>query len=114
LIGPSVAPAGTVVVICVSETTVNVARVPLKRRRFAPVKPVPFTVTVVPTGPLVGLKPVIVGAAANADGVTSRARTWINIATLDTRATRRRPFREVLNIPRLPFVECLPAHCIHP
>ena len=114
VIGPSVAPVGTVVVICVSDTTVKVARVPSKRTRFAPVKPVPVTVTVVPTGPLWGLKPVIVGAAANAAGVTSRARTWITIATLDTRATRRTELREVLNISRLPFVECLPAHCIHP
>lgn len=114
LIGPSVAPAGTVVVICVSETTVKVARLPLKRTRFAPVKPVPVTVTLVPTGPLAGLKPVIVGAAAKADGVTSRARTWTSIATLDSKATRRTAFLEVLNIPRLPFVECLPAHCIHP
>lgn len=98
MIGPSVAPVGTVVVISVSETTVNVARVPSKTTRLAPVKPVPFTVTVVPTGPLLGLKSVIVGIAANADGVTSRARTWITIAMLDTSATRRTKLGEVLNI----------------
>jgi hypothetical protein len=62
-IGPVVAPLGTVVEIDVSETTVKDALVPLKRTAAAPVKPVPETVTLVPTGPLVGLKDETVGAA---------------------------------------------------
>ena len=59
---PVVAPAGTVALICVPETTVKVAAVALKRTLLAPVKFVPVTVTLEPTGPIVGLKEVIVGA----------------------------------------------------
>ena len=38
-----------------------VAAVPLKVTAVAPVRLVPVIVTLVPTGPLVGLKPVMVG-----------------------------------------------------
>ena len=62
LIFPVVAPVGTVVLICVLDTTVNVAAVPLNFTLVAPVKLVPVTVTAVPTGPLVGANDVIVGA----------------------------------------------------
>ena len=41
-----------------------VALVPLNRTAVAPVKLVPVMVTVLPTGPLVGLKLVIVGPLA--------------------------------------------------
>ena len=58
---PVVAPVGTVVLISVAETTVKLAVVPLKRTLVAPVKFVPLTVTAVATGPLLGLKDVIVG-----------------------------------------------------
>ena len=62
VIGPLVAPAGTIAVICVAELTVNdVAANPLNATAVAPVKPVPVTTTDVPTGPLPGAKPVIVG-----------------------------------------------------
>jgi hypothetical protein len=64
LIGPDVAPLGTVAVIDVAEFTEKLALVPLKRTAVAPVKFVPLIVTVVPTGPLVGEKPVMVGALA--------------------------------------------------
>ncbi len=64
LIGPVVAPAGTVAVILVDLTTLNVAAVPLKVTPVAPVKLVPVIVTVVPTGPKVGENEVIVGAPA--------------------------------------------------
>ena len=40
------------------------AAVPLKLTAVAPVKFVPLIVTLVPAGPLVGVKPVIVGALA--------------------------------------------------
>ena len=40
------------------------AAVPLKATADAPVKFVPVIVTLVPAGPLVGVKPVIVGALA--------------------------------------------------
>src|SRR2546428_3504669 len=62
LTGPVFAPAGTVAWIAVSEVTVKVALVPLNATAAAPVKLVPLIVTLVPTGPLVGEKPAIVGA----------------------------------------------------
>jgi hypothetical protein len=66
LIFPVVAPEGTVAVICVSVLTVNVvAAVLLNVTAVAPVKLVPVITTEVPTGPLVGLKLVTVGAPPN-------------------------------------------------
>src|SRR5206468_562465 len=59
---PLVAPAGTVAWIAVAEVTVKLALFPLNATAVAPVKPVPVIVTLVPTGPLVGEKLVIVGA----------------------------------------------------
>src|SRR5947207_1601382 len=64
LIGPLVAPAGTVAVIAVAEPTVKLALVPLNSTALAPVKLVPLMVTLVPTGPLPGVKLVIVGGLA--------------------------------------------------
>jgi hypothetical protein len=59
VITPVVAVAGTVVLICRSEVTVKVAAIPWNFTDVAPVNPDPEMVTGVPTGPLVGLKPVI-------------------------------------------------------
>ena len=56
--------AGTVAVICVGESTVKTATTFLRVTEVVPVKFVPVMVTVVPTGPLVGKKPEIVGAGA--------------------------------------------------
>jgi hypothetical protein len=61
VIFPVVAPEGTVAVILLAELMVNVALVPLNFTKVAPVKFVPLIVTEVPTGPLVGLNPEIVG-----------------------------------------------------
>jgi hypothetical protein len=62
---PVVVPAATVAVIWVALLTVNaVALVALNFTAVAPVKFVPVTTTEAPTGPLVGLKLVIVGRAA--------------------------------------------------
>src|SRR5207248_2551462 len=61
LSGPLVAPAGTVAWIAVAEVTVKLALTPLNATTVAPVKLVPLIVTLVPTGPLVGEKLVIVG-----------------------------------------------------
>src|SRR5947207_9752636 len=61
LIGPLVAPAGTVVVIAVAEFTVKLALTLLNSTAVAPLKLVPLIVTLVPTGPLLGVKLVIVG-----------------------------------------------------
>ena len=62
LTGPLVAPAGTVAWIAVSEVIVKSASAVLKITAVAPVKSTPRIVTLVPTGPLVGVKLVIVGA----------------------------------------------------
>ena len=61
LIGPVVAPAGTVAWIDVGEFTMNVEPMPLNRTAVAPMKLLPLIVTLNPTGPLAGVKPVIVG-----------------------------------------------------
>jgi hypothetical protein len=54
VMGPVVAPAGTVVVIVPEGLTVKVAATPLNETAVAPVKAVPVIVTPVPTGPKVG------------------------------------------------------------
>jgi hypothetical protein len=64
LIGPVVAPEGTVVVTLVFEFAVNVADTPLNVTLVAAMRSVPVIVTDVPTGPLVGENEEIVGAAA--------------------------------------------------
>jgi hypothetical protein len=80
---PVVALEGTVVVIWVPvEFTVKLVVVPLPNRtEVAPVKFVPLIVTLVPTGPLVGLNDVIVGPAAvtvnEATAVETVFVTWI-------------------------------------
>lgn len=67
--GPVVAPEGTTATIVVSESVENIADVPLKVTAKTwvvggedPMKLVPVIVTDVPTGPLVGVNEVIVGA----------------------------------------------------
>jgi hypothetical protein len=62
---PLAKPDGTTAVICVALTTVNdVAATPPKRTAVAPVKFEPVTVTVLPTGPTVGVNEVTTGAEA--------------------------------------------------
>jgi len=61
VIGPDVAPAGTVVVIVVSEAAVNTEASPLNVTEAAPVSPVPVIVTVMPVGPAAGVNAVITG-----------------------------------------------------
>src|SRR5215213_2559172 len=63
LICPVLAPPGTVAMICVSFTTVNVAALLPNFTRVVPVKALPAIVTSVPCLPLGGEKPVIAGAA---------------------------------------------------
>jgi len=67
VMGPVVAPAGTVTVSCVALAALTVACVPLKRTVFwlgVALKPTPEMVTVVPTGPCPGLKSAIRTAVA--------------------------------------------------
>ncbi len=61
VMGPVVAPVGTVVVIVPEELTVKVAATPLNETAVAPVKVVPVIVTPVPTGLLAGAKEVMTG-----------------------------------------------------
>lgn len=64
LIGPVVAPAGTVALSDVDDTGVMlVAAVVLNLTDVTPVRAVPVIVTTVPTGPVAGVKPLMVGAA---------------------------------------------------
>jgi hypothetical protein len=63
LILPVVAPVGTVAVIDVAEFSVKVAFVLLNLTAVVQPKFVPVMVTLVPMGPLVGVKLVMVGAA---------------------------------------------------
>ena len=60
---PVVAPDGTVAVTDVAVLVVNVAVTPLNLTAVTPVRFVPVIVTLVPTGPLVGVNDVIVGPA---------------------------------------------------
>jgi len=61
--GPVLAPAGTVAMIDVAETTLNeVAGVLLNATAVTPSRLVPLMVTVVPTAPVVGVNLVTVGA----------------------------------------------------
>ena len=66
VMGPVVAAFGTLTVICVSEATEKypAADAPLKATPVVPVKCVPVTVTEVAVVPLVGVKELMVGAAA--------------------------------------------------
>ncbi len=66
VIGPLVAPDGTFAVIWVALLTVKLAFAPLNATVVAPVKLVPVIVTLVPLGPLVGVKPPTVGGAGAA------------------------------------------------
>jgi hypothetical protein len=63
-IGAVTAPVGTVVVICVSDTTLNVALTVPNFTELAPLKFVPVIVTGVPTAPEVGLNDVTLGATS--------------------------------------------------
>lgn len=60
---PVVAPVGTFVTICAAVSETMAAEVPLKATPLALDRPSPVMVTVVPTGPDVGEKLKIVGAA---------------------------------------------------
>ena len=54
---------------------------PLKATRCAPVKLLPLIVTLVPTGPLVGLKPLIVGAGRHGE-VAGAGRPAARVVTV--------------------------------
>src|SRR6266850_470423 len=74
LIVPVVALVDTVARIEVAELTVKVAVTPLKATPVVPLKLVPLMVTLVPTGPLAGVKLMIVGGLMTS---TSKASTMM-------------------------------------
>jgi hypothetical protein len=92
VIGPDVAPVGTVAVINVWEFAVKDAAVPLNVTELIPMKSVPKIWTDVPTGPDVGEKDVTfgTGAAADADGPP------ISAAMTASAGTRAAGFRVLL------------------
>ena len=63
-IRPELAPAGTTAVICDGDTTVKLAVSPLKVTLVTALKLLPVIVTLVPEGPRVGLKLVMVGGTS--------------------------------------------------
>ena len=80
-IGPSVAPAGTLAMICVPvPLTKKGVPVPLNCTALAPPKFAPLIVTLVPTGPLVGLNPVKLGGVPAAAGSAEIEITSATIA----------------------------------
>jgi hypothetical protein len=83
---PVLAPVGTMPMICVAESTLKlVAAVPLNLTEVVPLKSLPVTVTLVLTGPEVGVKLAIAGARVGvgvADAVTKPASQ----ATVPSRA----------------------------
>ena len=66
VIGPLVAPVRTVALIWVLPPTVKLALAPLKATFDVFWNDCPLIVTVVPTGPLVGLKPLMTGVLPGA------------------------------------------------
>ena len=72
VMGPLVAPTGTVVVTVPELLTVNVAGVPSNETAVAPVKFVPVIVTPVPTAPVAGAKEVMAGVTVKRVVVTNR------------------------------------------
>ena len=80
LIGPVAANVGTVAVSDVDDSTLkSLALIPLNITAVAPAKFVPVMVTPVPTGPLVGVKLVIVGA-----GMSVKVAVMILLALMVT------------------------------
>ena len=62
VMGPVLAPLGTVAVIWVEDINVKLAVVPLNFTAVAPVNPEPLMVTLAPTAPLVGVRLLILGS----------------------------------------------------
>src|ERR1700694_1759892 len=80
VMAPVVAPLGTVVLILMSEFTVKVAVWLLKKwTAVAPVKPLPLITTGVPTGPLVGVKLLIVGGGGGPVATLNAAMAPVHV-----------------------------------
>ena len=64
-----------------SETTLNVAAAPLKLTAVAPVKALPVRVTIVPTGPLAGVKELMTGKSVTVK-VAALVAVPVDVVTL--------------------------------
>ena len=71
LIGPAVAPAGTMAVIWVAELTVKEALTPLNITEVAPLRLLPVMMIEAPTVALAGIAPMLGGGAAVGANVRS-------------------------------------------
>jgi hypothetical protein len=86
---PVVAPAGTVALICVLDTTVKLVAVRLRRTLVAPLKFVPVTATAVPTGPLVE-RTMRSSVPGRPEVTRSRRQVPLGVVTLIAPSWRRR------------------------
>jgi hypothetical protein len=86
VIGPVVAPAGTVAVICVVLATVNVALTPLNRTFRTLAKLAPKMLTTVPTGPDGGVKLLMMGGVG-AEAVVTTKGTLLTANSSSSRCT---------------------------
>lgn len=75
VIGPVVAPTGTVAVMIESLTNVNTAGIPLNDTSVTPVKLCPVIVTNCPTGPEGGAKLKMLGGCGGPGGPSGRSRS---------------------------------------
>ena len=89
VIGPLVLPLGTVATISVVEVTVKLALTPLNNTADGFMKFVPLMVTLLPTSPLDGPKPLIVGALLEAPPMVNDGEMLKKI--LPTPSTLTRP-----------------------
>ena len=97
VIGPVVAPAGTVALICVLPPTVKLAFVPLKVTFDAFWNHCPLIVTVVPTRPLVGLKPLMTGVFDGAETLAAGGPSNAPSATRTMSASLAPRLRDVFD-----------------
>ena len=74
-----VAPAGTVALIWVLDTTVKEAGVPFKVTLVVPLKPPPVIVNVVPAGPLAGENPYTMGCTVNLADVVAEPAELVTV-----------------------------------
>jgi len=74
-----VAPAGTVALIWVLDTTVKEAGVLLKVTLVVPFKPEPLMLNVVPAGPLAGENPYTLGCTVNLADVVAEPAELVTV-----------------------------------
>jgi hypothetical protein len=81
---------GRVALMVVDDTTANVAETTPNCTAVAPVNPVPLMVSGVPTGPIAGVKPEMVGEAAAADVADPTSEPPASATTAHAAVSHRR------------------------